>query len=105
MNIKRVPAYMELNGHKTEIGTALVDNDMGCATISVTNTSAIDILRAKSIGNVSVSSECSDHKPRQHRDGKPPWCRACGLTANFELPVGIFQREKEEPTSDHEFTD
>lgn len=22
---------------------------------------------------------CLDHKPVQHRDGKPPWCNACGL--------------------------
>lgn len=21
---------------------------------------------------------CMDHKPVQHRDGKPPWCRNCG---------------------------
>jgi hypothetical protein len=21
---------------------------------------------------------CSDHKPVQHRDGKPPWCKTCG---------------------------
>ena len=21
------------------------------------------------------------HLPKQHRDGQPPWCRACGRTA------------------------
>jgi predicted transcriptional regulator len=24
---------------------------------------------------------CSDHKPVQHRDGKPPWCPTCGYTS------------------------
>lgn len=26
------------------------------------------------------------HKPKQHRDGKPPWCDACGLTETYEVP-------------------
>ena len=30
---------------------------------------------------------CDDHKPVQHRDGKPPWCDGCGLTASGEEPV------------------
>lgn len=25
---------------------------------------------------------CADHRPIQHRDGKPPWCRTCGRTAD-----------------------
>lgn len=29
---------------------------------------------------------CPNHKPIQHRDGKPPWCRECGLTANGTVP-------------------
>lgn len=33
-----------------------------------------------------------DHKPVQHRDGKPPWCRACGLTATYEVPKSRFQK-------------
>ena len=117
MNARRVPAYMELNGHKTEIGTALVDIDMGCADITVSNTSAIDILRAKSIGNVSLAEDfsidssqlCADHKPVQHRDAKPPWCRKCGLTAGYEFPVGRFGKietlSAETRNSDHDFTD
>jgi hypothetical protein len=31
-----------------------------------------------------------DHDPIQNRDGKPPWCRVCGLTANFETPKPRF---------------
>lgn len=41
-------------------------------------------------GNVSISlgsqapdlpsdeQACTNHKPVQHRDAKPPWCEACG---------------------------
>lgn len=31
--------------------------------------------------------DCSIHKPVQHRDGKPPWCKECGLDANGNEPV------------------
>lgn len=27
------------------------------------------------------------HKPVQHRDGKPPWCKECGLTAAGTVPM------------------
>jgi hypothetical protein len=27
-----------------------------------------------------------DHKPVQHRDGKEPWCKVCGLNRNHEEP-------------------
>lgn len=30
-----------------------------------------------------------DHKPVQHRDGKPPWCKTCGLDADFRDPSAI----------------
>jgi hypothetical protein len=30
------------------------------------------------------------HAPVQHRDGKPPWCRVCGLTANGTVPESRF---------------
>lgn len=35
---------------------------------------------------------CADHNPVQHRDGKPPWCRDCGLTADFENPTARRDR-------------
>ena len=40
-------------------------------------------------------AKCSDHNPVQHRDGKPPWCRKCGLTKDFKKPTGIFDRRKD----------
>lgn len=30
---------------------------------------------------------CHNHKPVQHRDNKPPWCKQCGLTAGGETPL------------------
>lgn len=32
---------------------------------------------------------CPDHNPVQHRDGKPPWCPVCRLTANWKNPHDI----------------
>lgn len=33
-----------------------------------------------------------EHKPVQHRDGKPPWCKGCGLTAEGRVPVSRIGR-------------
>lgn len=34
----------------------------------------------------SVEAHClRPHNPTQHRDGKPPWCEACGRTARGVL--------------------
>lgn len=30
---------------------------------------------------------CGNHQPKQHRDGKPPWCKTCGLTKTGYEPV------------------
>lgn len=30
------------------------------------------------------------HRPVQHRDGKPAWCRLCGLTADGNVPMSRF---------------
>lgn len=29
---------------------------------------------------------CPEHNPVQHRDGKPPWCPVCHLTATWDNP-------------------
>lgn len=31
---------------------------------------------------------CPAHRPVQHRDARPPWCNACGLTEGGEVPTG-----------------
>lgn len=34
-----------------------------------------------------------EHKPRQHRDGRPPWCDACGLTEEHRLAISRINGE------------
>lgn len=34
--------------------------------------------------------KCENHKPVQHRDGKPPWCKKCGLTEGGNKPEWQF---------------
>ena len=55
-----------------------------------------DVALAYLLEQVGVNADkCSDHNPRQHRDGKPPWCHTCGLTKDFKAPVGVFDRRKD----------
>lgn len=35
---------------------------------------------------------CWSHKPVQHRDGKPPWCPACGRTKDRSIPVSFMSK-------------
>lgn len=32
------------------------------------------------------------HAPVQHRDGKSPWCKTCGLDASGQVPVSRLPR-------------
>lgn len=107
MNVRRVPAYLDIDGVKTEIGTAVVDLDMGCATVTVNHASASHILQDKAIDTFSVAPEksCNDHKPIQHRDSKPPWCNKCGLTVDYEIPVGRLRGDQESSATHHDFLD
>ena len=42
-----------------------------------------------------------DHRPVQHRDGKPPWCPECGLTAQGTEPVSRFATRREARAAGH----
>lgn len=44
-------------------------------------------------GQTPYAEKCTQHAPVQHRDGKPPWCNECGLTADFTEPVSRFTRQ------------
>lgn len=37
-----------------------------------------------------------NHQPRQHRDGKPPWCDICKLTADHTIPVSRLDKSPKE---------
>lgn len=39
---------------------------------------------------------CSDHRPVQHRDGKEPWCKNCGLTGDLRVPVSYLETDHRE---------
>lgn len=42
-----------------------------------------------------VMDKCEKpHEPAQHQDGKPPWCRRCGLTATYEIPESSMGKRK-----------
>lgn len=34
-----------------------------------------------------------DHKPIQHRDGKPPWCKECRLTGGYDIPRSMIKKK------------
>ncbi|WQY99798.1 hypothetical protein [Microbacterium phage MO526] len=36
-----------------------------------------------------------DHRPVQHRDGREPWCRVCGLNADGNAPASRFESRRE----------
>ncbi|AWY05347.1 hypothetical protein SEA_MEMENTOMORI_93 [Microbacterium phage MementoMori] len=36
-----------------------------------------------------------DHRPIQHRDGREPWCRTCGLNADYNAPHSMFTSRRE----------
>jgi len=38
-----------------------------------------------------------DHKPVQHRDGKPPWCKECGLDKDFKDPSSMISGALPQP--------
>ncbi len=42
-----------------------------------------------------AKQHCDDHRPIQHRDGKPPWCHQCGLTQGYAIPRSRFETEEE----------
>lgn len=43
---------------------------------------------------------CSNHKPVQHRDGKEPWCKKCGLTEDYRRPGTLFSEIEAEETTE-----
>lgn len=49
---------------------------------------------------ISTSLSDHEHEPVQHRDGKPAWCRHCGLTAEGSEPVSRIRMTTESQTGD-----
>src|SRR5690625_733787 len=56
-----------------------------------------------SVTDNARAGQCPDHKPVQHRDGKPPWCNRCGLTAaGTTPPEPAWAAARAETTTAHE---
>lgn len=47
------------------------------------------------MGRHEAPIPCEKHKPMQHRDGKPPWCRTCGRDATGRVPVSVIDKLRE----------
>lgn len=43
--------------------------------------------------SIDGNIEKHTHLPQQHRDGKPPWCRACGRDKYGQKPVSILKKD------------
>lgn len=43
--------------------------------------------------SIDGNLEKHTHLPQQHRDGKPPWCRACGRDKYGQKPVSALKRD------------
>ena len=62
---------------------------------------AVDaVMRAAARAETTATEPCPDHNPVQHRDGSPPWCPRCGLTAAMTEPVSRFKRDRAERNLD-----
>lgn len=48
---------------------------------------ASDLLGIVGDTSDNPASVCPNHRPRQHRDGKPPWCEICRATASAPAPT------------------
>lgn len=47
---------------------------------------------ADQLDAITPQPGCPAHRPVQHRDGKVPWCHACGLTADYQEPGSLSAR-------------
>lgn len=62
-------------------------------TIDSNSIPTIDIRLIAEHITVSPAPDAHDHQPVQHRDGKPPWCAACGLTTDGSVPLSSFDTD------------
>jgi hypothetical protein len=103
-----VPVTMEVDGEKLVVGEAQVwlEQD-GYVHTSMTlkndNPEEVKKLFADGIQAYSIDEVAPDvteeeaealfefppheHKPVQHRDGRPPWCDICGLDVSLQTPA------------------
>lgn len=49
------------------------------------------------IGSANSDIDCRHHQPRQHRDGKEPWCNECHLTEDGREPQSRWSDQQQPP--------
>ncbi len=52
----------------------------------------VDVRNTKHVKDAQMLPD-HDHKPVQHRDGCPPWCETCKLTADFTIPISRLGKQ------------
>ena len=92
MQIKRIPMPDDIR----RLEALKIAGNIGAQAAQVSTVSPYVIVDIAKVfeeylkGDVDNKEVCTDHKPIQHRDGKPPWCRECGLTKDFKEPKSKF---------------
>lgn len=52
-----------------------------------------EVIQARAVAAANDCPASGNHRPVQHRDGKPPWCNDCGLTAEYAEPVSRLKSQ------------
>lgn len=78
-------------GHEVPKGSLYIGTSMSPALVEQAPTmgmgSHLHYSRGRLVWHLfAVSPLCRNHVPVQHRDGKEPWCHACGLSRTFQQP-------------------
>jgi hypothetical protein len=86
--------YGDQNQNGDYSGGSIFDADGEYVVVEVSDDAGAAIVAAMNATHrpSEPPPACAEHKPVQHRDGKPPWCKRCGLTADFQTPVSRFAR-------------
>lgn len=91
MTASELMAHLEVLADRNDIEDRPVMLD-GELLINATIVDGCVVLQTRS-GYFNAIKPCKDHNPRQHRDGKVPWCNECGLTENWYPPIGYSKLE------------
>lgn len=84
-----IPITADVDATRSGVGVLRVD----MVNLATLLRSVADSLSPDQQHTAPEAVPAHDHKPVQHRDGKPPWCKICGLTASFHVPRSAFARE------------
>lgn len=96
----KVEAELEALEDECDIVTGFDDESMSLLPQVVPFEDWRDVERELRAKYQPTEPPCGDHKPVQHRDGKPPWCKRCGLTASFTEPVSPLSAHSSEPSEE-----